>query len=90
MPILSSLLQAREYMQHPEMIGKLVDPELKDVKSDDLAVICSVVSLCIEPDPSKRPSMQIISGVLENGIDLSAAALLKESSLSWAELALSS
>jgi hypothetical protein len=26
--------------------------------------------------------------VLENGIDLSAAAILKESSLAWAELAL--
>jgi hypothetical protein len=51
-------------------------------------VICSVVSRCIDPDPSKRPSMQIITGVLENGIDLSAAAILKESSLAWAELAL--
>ncbi|XP_038971112.1 probable LRR receptor-like serine/threonine-protein kinase At1g63430 isoform X2 [Phoenix dactylifera] len=78
------------YLQHSEEISKLVDPELKNVKSDDIAVICSVVSLCIEPDPSKRPSMQIISAVLENGIDLSAAALLKESPLAWAELALSS
>ncbi|XP_073005002.1 probable LRR receptor-like serine/threonine-protein kinase At1g63430 isoform X1 [Typha latifolia] len=81
---------AAEHLQHPEEIGKLVDPELETVKADDLAVICSVVSLCIEPDPSKRPSMQIITAVLENGIDLSAAALLKESPLAWAELALSS
>ncbi|XP_074570740.1 putative LRR receptor-like serine/threonine-protein kinase At1g63430 isoform X2 [Curcuma longa] len=81
---------ATAYLQNPEDIGKLADPELKNMKSEDLAVICSVVSLCIEPDPTKRPSMQIISGVLENGIDLSAAALLKESPLAWAELALSS
>ncbi|XP_020079882.1 probable LRR receptor-like serine/threonine-protein kinase At1g63430 [Ananas comosus] len=81
---------AREYLQHPEEIGKLVDPELENVKADDLAVICSVVSLCIEPDPSKRPSMQIIASVLENGINLSPAALLKDSPLAWAELALSS
>lgn len=88
--LILNLLQAREYLQHPEEIGKLVDPELENVKADDLAVICSVVSLCIEPDPSKRPSMQIIASVLENGINLSPAALLKDSPLAWAELALSS
>ncbi|KAG1359584.1 putative LRR receptor-like serine/threonine-protein kinase [Cocos nucifera] len=81
---------ALKYLQNPEEISKLIDPELKNVRSDDIAVICSVVSLCIEPDPSKRPSMQIITAMLENGVDLSAAALLKESPLAWAELALSS
>uniref|UniRef100_A0A0D9ZSM3 Protein kinase domain-containing protein n=1 Tax=Oryza glumipatula TaxID=40148 RepID=A0A0D9ZSM3_9ORYZ len=79
---------AIKYLQQPEEIGKLVDPELTNVRTEDLDVICSVVSRCIDPDPSKRPSMQIITGVLENGIDLSAAAILKESSLAWAELAL--
>nr|CAB3486226.1 unnamed protein product [Digitaria exilis] len=79
---------ATKYLQQPEEIGKLVDPELSNVRTEDLAVLCSVVSRCIDPDPSKRPSMQIITGVLENGIDLSAAAILKESSLAWAELAL--
>lgn len=85
---LSLCMQASKYLQQAEEIGKLVDPELGSVRSDDLAVLCSVVSRCIDPDPSKRPSMQIITGVLENGIDLSAAAILKESSLAWAELAL--
>nr|CAE03443.1 OSJNBa0088H09.1 [Oryza sativa Japonica Group] len=79
---------AIKYLQQTEEIGKLVDPELTNVRTEDLMVICSVVSRCIDPDPSKRPSMQIITGVLENGIDLSAAAILKESSLAWAELAL--
>lgn len=79
---------AIKYLQQTEEIGKLVDPELTNVRTEDLEVICSVVSRCIDPDPSKRPSMQIITGVLENGIDLSAAAILKESSLAWAELAL--
>ena len=88
--MVSDLLQATQYLQHPEEIGKLVDPELENVKSEDLAVICSVVSLCFESDPVKRPSMQTVSAMLENGIDLSAAAILKESSLAWAELALSS
>ncbi|XP_074580086.1 putative LRR receptor-like serine/threonine-protein kinase At1g63430 [Curcuma longa] len=81
---------ATEYLQNPEEKVKLVDPELKNVKSEDLTVICRVVSLCIEPDPTKRPSMQTITGMLEDGIELSAAALLKESPLAWAELALSS
>ncbi|PKA53027.1 putative LRR receptor-like serine/threonine-protein kinase [Apostasia shenzhenica] len=81
---------ASEYLQNPDEISKLVDPELKDVKADDLAVLCSVISLCIDPDPSKRPSMQIIAAVLENGIDISAAAVLKDSSLEWANLALAS
>ncbi|KAM0867672.1 hypothetical protein ACQ4PT_041853 [Festuca glaucescens] len=81
--------QAIKYLQQPEEIGKLVDPELSNVRTEDLAVICSVVSRCIDPDPSKRPSMQIIAGALETGIDLSAAGILKESSLAWAELALS-
>ncbi|XP_042382975.1 probable LRR receptor-like serine/threonine-protein kinase At1g63430 [Zingiber officinale] len=81
---------ATEYLQNPEEKVKLVDPGLKNVKSEDLTVICSVVSLCIEPDPTKRPSMQAITGMLEEKIELSAAALLKESPLVWAELALSS
>lgn len=85
---LSLCMQASKYLQQAEEIGKLVDPELGSVRSEDLTVLCSVVSRCIDPDPSKRPSMQIITGVLENGIDLSAAAILKESSLAWAELAL--
>lgn len=80
---------ATKYLQQPEEIGKLVDPELTNVRTEDLAVICSVVSRCVDPDPSKRPSMQIIAGALETGIDLSAAGILKESSLAWAELALS-
>lgn len=63
---------------------------LTNFRTEDLEVICSAVTLCLEPDPSKRPSMQIIAGVLENGIDLSVAAQLKQSPLAWAELALSS
>ncbi|XP_072995883.1 probable LRR receptor-like serine/threonine-protein kinase At1g63430 isoform X1 [Typha latifolia] len=82
---------AMEYLQHPDGMSKLVDPELENVKEDDLAVICRAASLCLEPDHSKRPSMQIIAAVLEDGIDLSTAALLKGSPLAWAEeLALSS
>ncbi|KAF3335670.1 putative LRR receptor-like serine/threonine-protein kinase [Carex littledalei] len=81
---------AVKHLQNAEEIKKLVDPVLTNFRTEDLEVICSAVTLCLEPDPSKRPSMQIIAGILENGIDLSVAAQLKESPLAWAELALSS
>lgn len=85
----ASLLQAREYLELPEVISYLVDPELKYFRYNDLRVICEVVNLCVQSDPSERPSMHVLSSMLENGIDISTAADLKESPLAWAELALS-
>lgn len=77
-------------MDHPEEREKLIDPELKNFKPEDLSIICNVVSLCLESELSKRPSMQILSAMLEDGIDITAAAVLKESSLAWAELMIAS
>jgi hypothetical protein len=68
----------------------VLDPELKHFKSDDLKVICEVVNLCINPDPSKRPSMKEVCTILESRIDMSILVDFKASSLAWAELALSS
>ncbi|KAG6475005.1 hypothetical protein ZIOFF_064222 [Zingiber officinale] len=82
--------KAKEYLDHPEEREKLIDPELKYFKPEDLSIICNVVSLCLESEPSKRPSMQILSAMLEDGIDITAAAVLKESSLAWAELLIAS
>uniref|UniRef100_A0ACD5Y3E3 Uncharacterized protein n=2 Tax=Avena sativa TaxID=4498 RepID=A0ACD5Y3E3_AVESA len=59
---------ASKYLKRPEEMKKLVDPRLTDVQTEDLAVICSVVRRCIDPDPSKRPSMQIIARALGTGI----------------------
>uniref|UniRef100_A0A1D1Z8C6 Putative LRR receptor-like serine/threonine-protein kinase At1g63430 n=2 Tax=Anthurium amnicola TaxID=1678845 RepID=A0A1D1Z8C6_9ARAE len=81
---------ARDLLDRTDMMCHLVDPELRYFKHDDLRVICNVVSLCIQSEPSKRPSMQVLCTMLENGIDTSATADLKESPLAWAELALSS
>ena len=85
-----SVTQAAEYLEKPDMMCHLVDPELRYFKHDDLRVVCNAVSLCIQSDPSKRPAMKEICRMLENGIDTSAAADLKESPLAWAELVLSS
>ncbi|URE02256.1 Leucine rich repeat N-terminal domain [Musa troglodytarum] len=78
---------AMKYLDNPEERGKLIDPQLKKVQPEDLAIICNVVSLCLEPEPSKRPSMQIIAALLEDGIDVTVTAILKEHPLAWAELA---
>ncbi|KAJ0967210.1 hypothetical protein J5N97_024127 [Dioscorea zingiberensis] len=85
-----SLDWAMEYLQKPENMHQIVDPHLKNVKPDDLSVVWSTISLCIEPEASKRPSMQIITAMLEDGIETSPAALYKDSHLAWAELAITS
>ncbi|KAJ6840773.1 putative LRR receptor-like serine/threonine-protein kinase [Iris pallida] len=79
---------AMQNLQNPGRMSMLLDPEVQNVKPEDLSVICGVVSLCIDPEPSKRPSMQIICAMLEDGIDTSVTAILKDSSISWAQLAL--
>ncbi|XP_048229858.1 probable LRR receptor-like serine/threonine-protein kinase At1g63430 isoform X2 [Ricinus communis] len=81
---------AKEYLEMPEVMSYVVDPELKHFQYEDVKVICEVVSLCIHPEPRKRPSMEEISRTLESRIDTSVSVELKASSLAWAELALSS
>lgn len=82
--------QAKDYLEMPEVMSYLVDPELKHFRYEDLKVISEVINLCINPDPTRRPGIQQLCNILENGIDTSIASELKASSLAWAELALSS
>lgn len=81
---------AKDYLELPEVMSYVVDPELKHFSYDDLKVICEVVNLCVNPDITKRPSMQELCTMLEGRIDTSISVELKASSLAWAELALSS
>ncbi|KAL3609925.1 hypothetical protein D5086_000945 [Populus alba] len=81
---------AKEFLELPEAMANVVDPELKHFRFEDLNVICEVVNLCIHPDPAKQPSMQELSTILESRIDTTIPADFKASSLAWAELALSS
>lgn len=83
-------MQAKEYLDDPKELSDLVDPELPYFRDDDLQVICEMAQQCLQSDPVKRPSMQLVYMVLENGIDLSPGVELKESPLAWAELAISS
>lgn len=88
--LLSLCVQAKDYLELPEVMPYVVDPELKHFGYDDLKVICEVVNLCIDPDPAKRPQMDVLCNMLESQIDTLISVELKASSLAWAELALSS
>ncbi|GER30366.1 leucine-rich repeat protein kinase family protein [Striga asiatica] len=81
---------AKEYLDLPEVMSYVVDPELKHFRYEDLKVICEVVGLCVYPKTSTRASMWDLCSMLENGIDTSVSADVGASSLAWAELALSS
>ncbi|KAL9666564.1 hypothetical protein QQ045_000899 [Rhodiola kirilowii] len=81
---------AKDYLDLPEAMSYVVDPDLEQFKQEDLQVVCEVANLCIHPDPSKRPSMQEVFSMLESRIDTSISAELQASSLAWAEFALSS
>uniref|UniRef100_A0A5B6ZN15 Protein kinase domain-containing protein n=1 Tax=Davidia involucrata TaxID=16924 RepID=A0A5B6ZN15_DAVIN len=81
---------AKDFLELPEVMSYVVDPELKHFRYEDLKVICEVVTLCIHPNSTDRASMQELCTMLESRIDTSVSAELKASSLAWAELALSS
>lgn len=83
-------MQAKEYLEVPEAMSNLVDPELKHFRYEELKVVCGVINTCIYPDSNCRASMKDLCAVLESDIDTSISAELKASSLAWAELALSS
>lgn len=76
---------ARKHLEQPGELGKLVDPKLKSVSQESLGIICNVVNLCIDAEPSRRPSMNMIGAILEEGVDTS----VRDSSLAWAEAAIS-
>ncbi|XP_060173108.1 probable LRR receptor-like serine/threonine-protein kinase At1g63430 isoform X1 [Lycium barbarum] len=77
---------AKEFLEVPEVLPYVVDPELKHFKYEDLKVICEVVNLCIHPNSISRTSMRDLCVMLESEIDTSITAELKASSLAWAEL----
>ncbi|XP_021735874.1 probable LRR receptor-like serine/threonine-protein kinase At1g63430 isoform X1 [Chenopodium quinoa] len=80
---------AREYLEVPEVMPYIVEKQLKHFEYEDLKAVCEAASLCLNPDPVKRPLMHDLCTLLESRIDLSMSAELRSSSLAWAELALS-
>ncbi|CAO2827225.1 unnamed protein product [Amaranthus hypochondriacus] len=80
---------AREYLELAEVMPYIVDKNLKHFEYEDLKAVCEAASLCLNPDPVKRPLIHDLCTLLESRIDLSMSAELRSSSLAWAELALS-
>ncbi|XP_031129242.1 probable LRR receptor-like serine/threonine-protein kinase At1g63430 [Ipomoea triloba] len=80
---------AKEFLEVPEVMSYVVDPELKHFRYEDLKIICDVVNLCIHPSCSSKTSMSNLCNMLLGNIDTSVSVELRASSLAWAELALS-
>uniref|UniRef100_A0A0E0H3K1 Protein kinase domain-containing protein n=1 Tax=Oryza nivara TaxID=4536 RepID=A0A0E0H3K1_ORYNI len=76
---------ARKHLDQTEEFIKLVDPKLMNANHENLGIVCNVVNLCIDAEPCRRPSMNMITAILEEGIDTSPATVLRDSSLAWAE-----
>uniref|UniRef100_A0A804MY36 Protein kinase domain-containing protein n=1 Tax=Zea mays TaxID=4577 RepID=A0A804MY36_MAIZE len=69
--------------------GKLVDASLKEHKESELEAVCEVIQECIDPDPTRRPSMRDVVGKLRDALGISPeAAAPRLSPLWWAELEL--
>ncbi|KAK4488265.1 hypothetical protein RD792_004012 [Penstemon davidsonii] len=81
---------AKEFLEVPDVMSYVVDPELKHFRYEELKVIFEVVNLCMSPSSSTRTSIRDLCDMLESGIDTSISAEIKASSLAWAELELSS
>ncbi|CAH9084348.1 unnamed protein product [Cuscuta epithymum] len=82
---------AKDFLDVPEAMSCLVDPELKHFSCEEVKVVCEVIKACIRTYYNRRgSSMEELCGLLESNIDTSISAELKGSSLAWAELALSS
>ncbi|CAH8391157.1 unnamed protein product [Eruca vesicaria subsp. sativa] len=87
---------AKEFLETPEAMASLVDPELKHFNQEELETVCEVARQCLNRDPNNnsnnnnKPSVQEICETLESRISLSISAELRSSSLAWAELALDS
>lgn len=89
-------VKAKEFLETPEAMASLVDPELKHFNQEELETVCEVARQCLNRDPnnnsnnSNKPSVQELCDTLESRISLSISAELRSSSLAWAELALDS
>ncbi|KAL8141649.1 hypothetical protein V2J09_014681 [Rumex salicifolius] len=81
---------ASDYLELPEAMSYVVDPQLKHFEYEDLKTLCEVASRCVEHDINKRPRIDEVCTMLESRIKMSISAELRSSSLAWAELALDS
>ncbi|KAL5989689.1 hypothetical protein ACLOJK_010582 [Asimina triloba] len=78
---------AMEYLSDRRNISYLVDPSLKEFKSNELDAICEVILQCVNEDPMQRPTMKEVVAKLKEATGVSPeAAAPRLSPLWWAEL----
>ncbi|KAJ7531992.1 hypothetical protein O6H91_14G067700 [Diphasiastrum complanatum] len=78
---------ALKYLRSAETIMEMVDPSLKAYNCQQVQALCDIIRLCIQSDPSKRPSMKEVTSMLSKALDISLeVACPKSSPLLWAEL----
>ncbi|KAG2594961.1 protein MALE DISCOVERER 2-like isoform X1 [Panicum virgatum] len=79
---------ASEYLKDKNYI-KLVDESVKEHKSNELEAVCEVIEECIDPEPTRRPTMRDVVGKLRTALGISPeSAAPRLSPLWWAELEL--
>ena len=62
---------------------------MKEHKSNELEAVCEVIEECIDPDPTRRPTMRDVVGKLRTALAISPeSAAPRLSPLWWAELEL--
>jgi hypothetical protein len=80
--------QASEHLKDKNY-SKLVDPSLKEHKGNELEAVCEVIQECIDPDPTRRPTMTDVVGKLRAALGISPEqAAPRLTPLWWAELEL--
>ncbi|KAI4367897.1 hypothetical protein MLD38_016523 [Melastoma candidum] len=56
---------AKNYLESPEVMTYIVDPELKHYQYEDLKVLCKVANLCLNTDLNSRPTMPELESSFE-------------------------
>lgn len=78
---------AEDYLNDKLSASDIIDPLLRNVKNNELDIICEVIKDCIRDEPRQRPSMREVTCKLREVIPISPdSATPRLSPLWWAEL----
>ncbi|KAI3844020.1 hypothetical protein MKW92_020903 [Papaver armeniacum] len=78
---------AEDYLNDKLSASDIMDPLLRNVKNNELDIICEVIKDCICDEPRQRPSMREVTCKLREVIPISPdSATPRLSPLWWAEL----
>lgn len=67
----SLLKWASEYLSDENNMKHLVDPKLKDHKTEQLKTICEVIQECVHPNPGQKVELRDITSKLREALGVS-------------------